>query len=247
VPAADADNQAMTLMGRIAKMYDATSHGGRRLEVQLVLRNQTTLWMIQNVDLRSDLNERLDVYPFTMEDQWAKTVLTGSRREGNHCYPLDRKPIDRDSNQTVHLVVIGNGALAESLAITAALTAGATVSISKIVSIAKRTSAKNQIGQYSAALQSYFLDCGRFPTTEQGLAALWEKPVLYPVPEEWSGPYIDREPGNDPWGTDFEYLSSESSIMPSEVPEGLPYVLISYGADKKEGGKGDASDIYSWK
>lgn len=123
VPAADADNQAMTLVGRIAKMYDATSHGGRRLEVQLVLRNQTTLWMIQNVDLRSDLNERLDVYPFTMEDQWAKTVLTGSRREGNHCYPLDRRPIDRDSNQTVHLVVIGNGALAESLAITAALVA----------------------------------------------------------------------------------------------------------------------------
>ena len=40
---------------------------------------------------------------------------------------------------------------------------------------------------------------------------------------------------------------SESSVMPSEVPEGLPYVLISYGADKKEGGKGDACDIYSWK
>ena len=121
--AADADNQAMTLVGRIAKIYDAKSHNGKRLEVQLVLRNQTTLWMIQNVDLRSDLNEQLDVYPFTLEDQWAKTVLTGSRRDGNHCYPLDRVPIKADSNQTVHLVVIGNGALAENIAITAALVA----------------------------------------------------------------------------------------------------------------------------
>lgn len=133
------------------------------------------------------------------------------------------------------------------LAITAALTAGATVSISKIVSIAKRTSAKNQIGQYSAALQSYFLDCGRFPTTEQGLAALWEKPVLYPIPEEWNGPYLERRPGKDPWGTDFEYISAESSLMPSEVPANLPYVLISYGADKEKGGSQNGLDIVSWE
>ena len=133
------------------------------------------------------------------------------------------------------------------LAITAALTAGATVSISKIVSIAKRTSAKNQIDQYSAALQSYFLDCGRFPTTEQGLAALWEKPVLYPIPEEWDGPYLERRPGKDPWGTDFEYISAESSLMPSEVPANLPYVLISYGADKEKGGSQNGLDIVSWE
>ena len=133
------------------------------------------------------------------------------------------------------------------IAIGAVLTAGSLLSASKIISTAKKTAAKTQSEQYSLALQSYFIDCGRFPTSEQGLRALWERPVLYPVPEDWNGPYLDREPGNDPWGTDFEYLSSESSIMPSEVPEGLPYVLISYGADKKEGGKGDASDIYSWK
>ena len=133
------------------------------------------------------------------------------------------------------------------LAITAVLTAGCTVSISKIVSIAKRTSAKNQIDQYSAALQSYFLDCGRFPTTEQGLVALWEKPVLYPIPEDWNGPYVERRPGKDPWGTDFEYLSAESFLMPSEVPENLPYVLISYGSDKTKGGKQSGKDIVSWE
>ena len=133
------------------------------------------------------------------------------------------------------------------LAITAVLTAGCTVSIAKIVSIAKRTAARNQIDQYSAALQSYFLDCGRFPTTEQGLAALWEKPVFYPVPEEWNGPYVERRPAKDPWGTDFEYISAESSVMPPEVPANLPYVLISYGADKTKGTGRGGDDIVSWE
>ena len=133
------------------------------------------------------------------------------------------------------------------LAITAVLTAGCTVSIAKFVSLAKKTSARNQIDQYSAALQSYFLDCGRYPTTEQGLAALWEKPVFYPVPENWDGPYVERKPGKDPWGTNFEYISAEGSVMPSEVPENLPYVLISYGADKQRGGKENGSDIVSWE
>ena len=133
------------------------------------------------------------------------------------------------------------------LAITAVLTAGCTVSIAKIVQLAKKTSARNQIEQFSAALQSYFLDCGCFPTTEQGLGALWEKPILYPIPENWDGPYVERKPGKDPWGTDFEYLSAQSSVMPSEVPENLPYVLISYGSDKQKGGKENGIDIVSWE
>lgn len=133
------------------------------------------------------------------------------------------------------------------LAITAALTAGCTVSVARLVASAKKTSAKNQIEQYGAALQSYFLDCGRFPTTEQGLDALWNKPILYPIPEAWNGPYLERRPAKDPWGTDFEYLSAESSPMPPEVPANLPYVLICYGADKEKGGKANGADILSWE
>ena len=133
------------------------------------------------------------------------------------------------------------------IAIGAVLTAGSVFSATKLIASARKTAAKNQIEQFSCALQIYFLDCGRFPTTEQGLSALWEKPVLYPVPEDWDGPYLDREPGNDPRGTDYQYLSAESSAMPAEVPESLPFVLISYGSDGKEGGKGDAGDICSWK
>jgi len=136
------------------------------------------------------------------------------------------------------------------IAIGAILTAGSVFSASKIISAARKTAARTQIEQFSSALQIYFLDCGRFPTTEQGLAALWQKPVLYPIPENWNGPYLDREPGNDPWGADFEYLSSESSIMPAEVPESLPFILISYGPDGCQGGKekgGESDDICSWK
>lgn len=133
------------------------------------------------------------------------------------------------------------------LAISTVLTTGATISATKAINLAKRTTARNQIEQYSAALQAYFLDCGRFPTEEQGLAALWEKPVLYPIPENWNGPYLERKPGNDPWGTDFEYITNKSAAMPSEVPKGLPFVLISYGGDKKRGGEKNDADIVSWK
>lgn len=133
------------------------------------------------------------------------------------------------------------------LAIGGILAAGTTISGTKLIEKARQTSAKNQIEQYSAALQSYFLDCGTFPTTEQGLFALWEKPDLYPIPEEWNGPYIERKPSPDPWGTDFEYINSEDSALSSEIPTHLPFVLISFGADKKEGGEGNAKDIYSWQ
>ena len=153
-----------------------------------------------------------------------------------------KKKKGRESNQAFTFVET-----LAVLAITAVLTAGCTVSLARLISSAKKTSARNQIEQYSAALQTYFLDCGRFPTTEQGLDALWEKPVLYPVPENWDGPYLERRPGKDPWGTDFEYLSAESSVMPSEVPENLPYVLICYGADKEKGGKANGADIVSWE
>lgn len=133
------------------------------------------------------------------------------------------------------------------LAIGAIIAAGSTVSATKLISLAKKTAAKNQISQYSQALQTYFLDCGRFPTTEQGISALWSKPELYPVPENWNGPYLNKRPGKDPWGGDFEYISAESSPLPSEVCENLPYVLLCYGADKAKGGSGEGEDIVSWE
>lgn len=133
------------------------------------------------------------------------------------------------------------------LTISAIFATSATVSASKLIQLAKKTSAKTQIQEYCSALQSYFLDCGRFPSTEQGLLALWEKPTLFPLPDGWNGPYLERKIQKDPWGTEYEYFNAENSIMPEGIPEKLPFILISYGADKKKGGEGNNSDIYSWE
>lgn len=132
------------------------------------------------------------------------------------------------------------------LAIGAVLTAGSVISASKLISMAKRTAARNQINQLCSAMQCYFLDCGRFPTSEQGIEALWEKPSFYPVPENWNGPYVDKRPGKDPWGNEYRYFSTETG-MPAEIPRNLPFALISYGADGMEGGEGDSYDVVSWE
>ena len=89
------------------------------------------------------------------------------------------------------------------------------------------------------SLNAYFLDTGRYPTSEQGLEALWDRPVLEPVPEGWQGPYLTKELPEDPWGNHYDYF------VPG--PSGLPYGIRSYGADGSEGGDEAAADIVSWK
>jgi len=58
----------------------------------------------------------------------------------------------------------------------------------------------------STALKLYELDNGNFPTTQQGLAALRSRPSLSPVPKNWNGPYIEKDP-IDPWGNPYMYAS----------------------------------------
>jgi general secretion pathway protein G len=125
------------------------------------------------------------------------------------------------------------------LAIAVILTATAGLSVLKYIEQAKRTAAATQIETYKAALHVYFLDCGTFPTELQGLGALWEKPRISPVPSSWNGPYIDRQIRADPWGIPYEYRTDASN--------GLPFVIMSYGDDRKEGGEGSNADIVSWK
>lgn len=133
------------------------------------------------------------------------------------------------------------------LAIGAILTAGAGISAFKAVEIAREYSAKETVAQYKAALQSYYIDCGSYPTTEQGLKALWEKPILVPVPTSWQGPYLDKEIKQDPWGGNFVYVKKGSASFPSDCPENLPYAIVCYGADGVSGGEGRNADIVSWR
>lgn len=104
-----------------------------------------------------------------------------------------------------------------------------------IVSRAKRIAAGAQIRVFETALSAYELDCGSYPSEGQGLKALWEKPSLYPVPEEWNGPYLSSPPGRDPWGNEYCYRP--------EMTGDQTCLLLSWGADGREGGVGIDEDI----
>jgi len=108
------------------------------------------------------------------------------------------------------------------------------------VSEAKSATARTQIELLGTALDNYKLDNGAYPTTEQGLAALQEKPTREPIPLTWHGPYLQKAIPTDPWGRPYSYAS------PGEHnPTG--YDLWTLGRDGQPGGEGDDADITSWK
>jgi len=103
---------------------------------------------------------------------------------------------------------------------------------------AKRQAAKADIeANIALALDLYALDCGSYPTTEQGLGALVTKPNIAPIPESWKGPYLKKGIPKDPWGRTYLYH------YPGERNK-EDYDLHSYGADGVEGG-GD--DVVNWE
>src|SRR2546422_2491583 len=75
------------------------------------------------------------------------------------------------------------------------------------VSEAKSATARTQIALLGVALDNYRLDNGTYPTTEQGLDALQEKPTREPVPLNWRGPYLKKAVPLDPWGRPYIYKS----------------------------------------
>jgi general secretion pathway protein G len=103
------------------------------------------------------------------------------------------------------------------------------------VSSAKLKTAKAQIELFGTALDAYRLDVGKYPTTEEGLKALREKPS---GADQWKGPYLPKEIPMDPWGRAYVYKS------PGNFGD---YDLISLGLDGTEGGEGENQDVVSWK
>ncbi len=101
---------------------------------------------------------------------------------------------------------------------------------------------KNDMSAIETALKMYKVDNSLYPSTEQGLGALIEKPTIDPVPRNWnSSGYMDlTDLPVDPWGMQFIYRS------PTDV-EDRDYEIISYGADGKEGGTGVSADIKSFE
>lgn len=100
--------------------------------------------------------------------------------------------------------------------------------------------ARAQVQSLKNVLNSYYMDNSCYPTTEQGLKALVEKPSIPPVPETWNGPYMeDKSIPRDPWGEELRYICP-GTRNPDK------YDLYSLGSDKKEGGEGNDADIGNW-
>lgn len=94
--------------------------------------------------------------------------------------------------------------------------------------------ARAQIEALGKALDQYRIDAGRYPSTDQGLASLNEKPA---DEAKWQGPYLAKTLPKDPWGRDYQYRS------PGEHAD---YDLFSLGKDGRPGGDGDDGDVVSW-
>lgn len=105
---------------------------------------------------------------------------------------------------------------------------------------AKRTMAGAQIGGLETALESYRLDNGSYPSTEQGLQALIEAPSSGQAASKWrEGGYMKkRKLPTDPWGNAYVYLSPGTHS---------DFDIISYGADGESGGEGADADINNWE
>jgi general secretion pathway protein G len=98
---------------------------------------------------------------------------------------------------------------------------------------AKVAAARSNLAAMGRLLETFRLDVGRYPTTEEGLQTLREAPA---DAEGWKGPYMTRPIPLDPWNNEYvyEYPGREGDDS---------YLLYCYGSDGVEGGDGDAADI----
>lgn len=96
----------------------------------------------------------------------------------------------------------------------------------------ERGTAKAQIEGLGKALDAYRLDTGRYPTSEQGLDALYVRPSDEP---KWNGPYLQKAVPMDPWGQPYVYRAPGQN--------GVDFDLSSNGKDGQPGGEGDGADV----
>lgn len=101
---------------------------------------------------------------------------------------------------------------------------------------ARVTAARTDVNNLMQALKLYRLDNQRYPTGEQGLQALVDKPTVGPPPPNWRR-YLDKLP-SDPWGRPYQYMNPG---LKSEVD------VLSFGADGQSGGEGANADVGSWQ
>ena len=98
------------------------------------------------------------------------------------------------------------------------------------------TIAKAQIEAFEKSLDTYRLDVGRYPTTEEGMAALMAAPPT--AGAKWNGPYLKKGVPQDPWGHPYQYANPG---VKGDID------VYSFGADGRAGGEGRDADIGSWQ
>lgn len=147
---------------------------------------------------------------------------------------MSLKATERSSGQSgftlIELLVV--------IAILGILAGVVSFSVIRNIDDARVTKAKLQIGQFKAAVQKYNIDTGRYPTTEQGLRALIEKPADEVLARSWKGPYLESEEVPlDSWKNEYIYQSPGSGNAEFEI--------ISLGKDGVQGGEGNNADVSS--
>lgn len=104
----EVDNKMISLIPQLAEKYDMEQHQGKKLLCHLLVQSQKTLRMLQTTDFCEAIRQKIDVYPFTMDEVWSRSVV------------LDYEPITMQSEKHVHLVVFGMDEMARMVAIQAA-------------------------------------------------------------------------------------------------------------------------------
>jgi general secretion pathway protein G len=102
--------------------------------------------------------------------------------------------------------------------------------------VAEWKAAAAQVVNFGTSLDTFRLDVGRYPTTQEGLLSLNQRPSSA---DRWDGPYLKTQIPADPWGRSYYYRS------PGEG--GRPYDIYSLGADGAPGGDGSNRDVLSWE
>ncbi|MFH1538397.1 MAG: type II secretion system major pseudopilin GspG [bacterium] len=149
-----------------------------------------------------------------------------------------KKPANTDVN--ARLLSAGGFTFIELMMVILIISILATVVYPRIVGRskdAKIAAASADIETISLALDLYFMDNGKYPSTSQGLDALNRKPTTYPLPSNWKGPYLKKKSDfKDPWENPYTYVSP--GIHSDD------YDIKSYGPDGQDGGE---DDISSWE